>query len=73
MDEFEAKKNNLKDETSSDNEENEKDSAIDKTLWFYQIIHLKSRLASLNKKKTDVEVEIEKIKKQIDDLEKESV
>lgn len=73
MDEFEAKKNNLKDETSSDNETNEKDSVIDKTIRFYQIIHLKSRLASLNKKKMDVEVEIEKVKKQIDDLEKESV
>lgn len=73
MDEFEAKKNTSKDETSSDNETNEKDSVIDKTIRFYQIIHLKSRLASLNKKKTDVEVEIEKIKKQIDALEKESV
>ena len=73
MDKFEAKKNTSKDETSSDNETNEKDSVIDKTIRFYQIIHLKSRLASLNKKKTDVEVEIEKVKKQIDDLEKESV
>lgn len=73
MDEFEAKKNNLKDETSSDNEKNEKESAIDKIIRFYQIIHLKSRLASLNKKKSDIEVEIEKIKKQIDALEKESV
>lgn len=73
MDKFEAKKNTSKDETSSDNEMNEKDSVIDKTIRFYQIIHLKSRLASLNKKKTDVEVEIEKVKKQIDDLEKESV
>ena len=73
MDEFEEKKNNLKDETSSDNEKNEKESVIDKTIRFYKIIHLKSRLASLNKKKTDVEVEIEKVKKQIDDLEKESV
>lgn len=73
MDEFEAKKNNLKDETSSDNEMNEKDSVIDKTLRFYQIIHLKSRLASLNKKKMDVEVEIEKIRKRIDALEKESI
>ena len=73
MDEFEAKKNNSKDETSSDNERNEKDSVIGKTIRLYQIIHLKSRLASLNKKKTDVEVEIEKIKKQIDDLETESV
>lgn len=73
MDEFEAKKNNLKDETSSDNEMNEKDSVIDKTIRFYQIIHLKSRLASLNKKKMNIEVEIEKVKKQIDDLEKESI
>lgn len=73
MDEFEAKKNTSKDETSSDNETNEKDSAIDKTIRFYQIINLKSRLASLKKKKMDVEVEIEKVKKQIDDLEKESV
>ena len=38
---------------------NEKDSAIDKAIRFYQIIHLKSRLASLNKKKLDIEVEIE--------------
>lgn len=73
VDEFEAKKNNLKDETSSDNEMIEKDSVIDKTLRFYQIIHLKSHLASLNKKKLDIEVEIEKVKKQIDALEKESV
>lgn len=73
MDDFEAKKNNSKDETSSDNETYGKDSVIDKTIWLYQIIHLKSRLASLNKKKSDVEVEIEKIKKQIDDLEKERI
>lgn len=73
MDEFEAKKNNSKDEASSDNEKNEKESAIDKTIRLYQIIHLKSRLASLNKKKSDIEIDIEKIKKQIDDLEKESV
>ena len=73
MDEFEAKKNNSKDETSSDNEKNEKDSVIDKTIRIYQIIHLKSRLASLNKKKSDIEIEIEKVKKQIDNLEKESI
>lgn len=73
MDEFEAKKNPSKDETSSDNETNEKDSVIDKTIRFYQIINLKSRLASLKKKKTDIDIEIEKIKKQIDYLEKESV
>lgn len=73
MDEFKAKKNTSKDETSSDNETNEKDSAIDKTIRFYQIINLKARLTSLNKKKADVEIEIEKIKKQIDELEKESV
>lgn len=73
MDEYEAKKNTSKDEISSDNEVDEKDSVIDKTIRFYQIIHLKSRLASLNKKKSDIEVEIEKIKKQIDDLEKESI
>lgn len=73
MDEFEAKKNNSKDETSSDNEKNENESVIGKTIRLYQIIHLKSRLASLNKKKIDVEVEIEKIKKKIDALEKESV
>ena len=73
MDDFEAKKNNSKDETSSDNETYEKDSVIDKTIRLYQIIHLKSRLASLNKKKSDVEVEIEKIKKQIDDFEKERI
>lgn len=73
MDEFEAKKNTSKDETSSDNETNEKDSVIDKTIRFYKIINLKARLTSLNKKKADVEIEIEKIKKQIDDLEKESV
>lgn len=73
MDKFEAKKNTSKDETSSDNETNEKDSVIDKTIRFYQIIHLKSRLASLKKKKTDIEIEIEKIRKQIDYLEKESI
>ena len=73
MDEFEAKKNNSKDETSSDNEKKEKDSVIDKTIRIYQIIHLKSRLASLNKKKSDIEIEIEKVKKQIDNLEKESI
>ena len=73
IDEFEAKKYNSKDETSSDNEMNEKDSVIDKTIRFYQIIHLKSRLASLNKKKSDIEIDIEKVKKQIDALEKESV
>lgn len=73
MGEFEAKKNTSKDETSSNNETNEKDSVIDKTIRLYQIIHLKSRLASLNKKKSDIEIDIEKIKKQIDDLEKESV
>ena len=73
MDDFGAKKNNSKDETSSDNEKNENESVIGKTIRIYQIINLKSRLASLNKKKTEVEVEIEKIKKQIDDLEKESV
>lgn len=73
IEDFEAKKNNSEDETSSDNEKNEKESTINKTNQFHQIIYLKARLASLNKKKTDVEVEIEKIKKQIDDLEKESV
>ena len=73
MNEFEAKKNTSKDETSSDNEMNEKDSVIDKTIRFYQIIHLKSRLASLNKKKSEIEIEIEKIKKQIDVLEKETI
>ena len=73
IDEFEAKKDNSKDETSSDNEMNEKDSVIDKTIRLYQIINLKSRLASLKKKKSDVEIEIEKIRKQIDYLEKESV
>lgn len=73
MDELETKKNNSKDETSSDNETNEKESIIDKTNRFYKIINLKARLTSLNKKKADVEIEIEKIKKQIDNLEKESV
>ena len=73
MDEFEAKKNTSKDETSSDNETNEKNSVIDKTIRLYQIINLKSRLASLKKKKSDVEIEIEKIRKQIDYLEKESI
>ena len=73
MNELEAKKNNSKDETSSDNETNEKESIIDKTNRFYKIINLKSRLTSLKKKKSDIEIEIEKIKKQIDDLEKESV
>ena len=73
IDEFEAKKDNSKDETSSDNETNEKDSVIDKTIRFYQIIHLKSRLASINKKKSDIKKKKKKVKKQIDALEKESV
>ena len=73
IDEFEAKKDNSKDETSFDNETDGKDSVIDKTIRLYQIINLKSRLASLKKKKSDVEIEIEKIRKQIDYLEKESI
>lgn len=77
MDEYESKKNSSKEETSSDcdsdEKTNKKDSTIDKTIRFYQIVRLKARLATLNKKKSDIEVDIEKVKKQIDELEKESV